>query len=186
MPRRPDEEAKAHERLRRVRRAFQDGMLDAEDWREQKAELEAEIVASTGKLDRLAEHEQALKRDAIEDAEEAVVQRLSDIRTAIAGTVTRSENVAGVQRALEQLFESFTVGPADAVTTGEHAELLAAQDAAAEGLLREGVDYLRTGQWQIVPIPRDDAFRYLGIDLEPVLRREPLQTAHNNVSENCR
>jgi site-specific DNA recombinase len=45
--------ARAEDRLTRVRRAFQDGKLDADDWREQRAELMADLEAAKAQVQRL-------------------------------------------------------------------------------------------------------------------------------------
>lgn len=47
------DQATAEARLTRVRRDYQDGRLDAEDWRDQRDELTAELEAAQAKLERL-------------------------------------------------------------------------------------------------------------------------------------
>lgn len=95
----------ANERLARVRRAFQDGKIDAEDWHEQRAELEAELAAAEGELARLVQREQEVAHDArVVDAESELVRRLAELREAVAGRITGSTDVDALRAAFTTVF----------------------------------------------------------------------------------
>jgi hypothetical protein len=51
------EQRRPEERLSRVRRDYQDGRLDADDWQEQRAELAAEHDAAKAETQRLRDQE---------------------------------------------------------------------------------------------------------------------------------
>jgi hypothetical protein len=100
--------AKAHERLERVRRAFQDGVIDPEDWADQRAQLQDELAAAQGDAARLAarEAEVAAHPAALEDVE--LLTRLAELRAAIAGDVTANpDDFAATHAALGRMFEAF-------------------------------------------------------------------------------
>jgi hypothetical protein len=56
------EAARAAERLSRVRRDYQDGRLEADDWQEQRTQLSEERSAAEGDVSRLLEQEGILRR----------------------------------------------------------------------------------------------------------------------------
>jgi hypothetical protein len=57
------EEQKAEARLARVRRDYQNGRLDADDWRDQRAQLTAELEATRTETTRHAERERDLEAE---------------------------------------------------------------------------------------------------------------------------
>ena len=102
----------AQERLARVRRDYQDGRLDPDDWSEQRADLTAELEAATAEVERLREREQAAKDQLeLKDAEAEVLHELTAIRQAVVGHVRRAEGIDAVRSALMQLFDHFVVHP---------------------------------------------------------------------------
>jgi DNA invertase Pin-like site-specific DNA recombinase len=95
----------ANERILRVRRAFQDGKLDADDWRDQRRELEAEQVAADGELAARVQREAEVARDAhVVDAESELVRRLAELREAVAGRITGSVEVDALRAAFTAVF----------------------------------------------------------------------------------
>jgi DNA invertase Pin-like site-specific DNA recombinase len=103
---------KAQERLDRVRGHFQDGKLDPDDWAEQRDELTAALDAATAKAqqmgDRLAEVEEGAD---LCDVEGDTLRALAEIRSSIAGAVTKSTDIAGAREAIMRLFSGFRLRP---------------------------------------------------------------------------
>ena len=97
------EASAAVERLQRVQRAFQDGVIEADDWADQRNGLVAEREAANAELARLqANAESVTATMANVDAENETLRRLADLRTAIAGRVneTASGDVGALRAAL--------------------------------------------------------------------------------------
>jgi site-specific DNA recombinase len=104
------EAMRAEERMRRVKRAFQDGNLDAHDWREQRRELTAERDAAERAVTNAIEHEQRVRtEDALTDAEEAALRRLAAIRDALTGVQSDPTRTDGFRATLQRLFSGFTL-----------------------------------------------------------------------------
>jgi site-specific DNA recombinase len=102
--------ARAEDRLTRVRRAFQDGKLDADDWREQRAELTAALEAARAHVQRLQAQAQAEDgRVAQMDAEDSVLRELTAIRSLVAGEVQdgRRDGLDAFRATLRRLFDRF-------------------------------------------------------------------------------
>jgi hypothetical protein len=65
----------------RVRRDYQDGRLDPDDWQEHRQELTAELEAAGAEAERLREQEAAVENWAeLSDVEQATFERLSELR----------------------------------------------------------------------------------------------------------
>ena len=80
------EVGRAQDRLSRVRRDYQDGKLDADDWREQRVELTADLEAAAAHVERLeAQRQAALDEVRQVDAESAVLRELTALRALIVG-----------------------------------------------------------------------------------------------------
>jgi hypothetical protein len=149
--------AKAEERLERVRRDYQDGRLDADDWREQHAQLKDELSAAQEDAARLAarEAEVAAEPAALEDAE--LLTRLAELRAAIAGNVTANpDDFAATHAALGRVFAAFHLRPApgaaryDAVVAVDGEEVLLDRVPQVAGYVLE-------------PEPRADAVVFSGM-----------------------
>lgn len=100
---------RAAERLTRVKRDYQDGKLDADDWREQRGQLTEEADGAIAQAQRLAKQEADIAESIRAVTEDEVVQQLADLRAAIAGHLTRSEDVAQVRAALRRLEPTWTL-----------------------------------------------------------------------------
>jgi site-specific DNA recombinase len=95
----------ANGRIARVRRAFQDGKLDADDWREQRVELEAEQAAAEGELARCVQREREVVESARAlDAEAELVRRLAELREAVAGRIVGSGDIDALRAAFTTVF----------------------------------------------------------------------------------
>lgn len=104
----------AMERIARVRRAFQDGKIDADDWRDQRLELEAEQAAAKSELARWTEREEEVARDVgMVDAGAELLVRLADLREAVAGRITGSVDVPALRAAFTAVFLSVDIVMSD-------------------------------------------------------------------------
>jgi DNA invertase Pin-like site-specific DNA recombinase len=104
------EAQKARERLDRVRRDYQDGKLDADDWSEQRLQLQGEQDAAAAQLERLRESEREEARATeLLDPESETLKRLATLRKAIAGEVQDAQDIAAVRAALAHLFDRFVL-----------------------------------------------------------------------------
>ncbi len=160
------EQRRAEERIARVRRDYQDGKLDAEDWREQREELAAELEGATAEVDRLhaQEGDVAVWADLV-DAEQVVLEHLTEIRRAVAGEITDTEAIEPVRAALASAFERFVLhrGSSPDAPKRLHAEL---------GMVGES-------GFVIEPVVREQAIEGYSESMRPQLRREPLVQAGN-------
>ena len=105
---------RARERLTRVKRDYQDGRLDPDDWREQRDELTAELDAATALVHQLdAQHQLLVAAAAQTDAESRVLVELAAIRAAIMGEARdgASAGVAAFRTALRRVFLGFELVP---------------------------------------------------------------------------
>jgi site-specific DNA recombinase len=151
------EERRSQERLSRVRRDYQDGRLDPEDWQEHRQELTAEFEAARAEAERLREQEAAVESWAeLSDVEQATFERLSEVRRVIAGE-TEGE-IDSVRVALGRIFEQFVLHRVDSASAPKrlHAELAMVGD----------------GGFVIEPVVREEAIEGYSETMRPVLRRE--------------
>jgi site-specific DNA recombinase len=151
------EERRSQERLSRVRRDYQDGRLDPEDWVEHRQELTAELEAAGAEAERLREQEAAVESWAeLSDVEQATFERLSELRRVIAGEA--KGEIDSVRAALGRIFEQFVLHRADSGSAPKrlHAELAMVGD----------------GGFVIEPVVREEAIEGYSETMRPVLRRE--------------
>jgi hypothetical protein len=82
----------SEERLIRVRRDYQDGAIEREDWAEQRPQLIEERDGARAEAERLREQEREVETwGELRDAEADTLRQLSEIRKAIAGEVQNAE-----------------------------------------------------------------------------------------------
>jgi hypothetical protein len=96
----------AEDRLARVKRDYQDGKLEAEDWTEQRAELEGERIAAKAEAEQYREQAETLARnlEAL-DADAELQRSLTEIREAVEGKIEKAEGIDALRAALAQTFE---------------------------------------------------------------------------------
>jgi DNA invertase Pin-like site-specific DNA recombinase len=156
------EAQRAEERLRRVRRDYADGKLDADDWRDFKMDLGAERNAAQAEARRLASQQADVERwGELADAEADTLQRLSEIRRLIAGEVRAADGLDGIRAALSRAFEHFVV---HREAPRVHVELIAGPRLVIE------------------PVVRERAIEGYSQNLRPILRREPLAATERDRS----
>jgi site-specific DNA recombinase len=100
------EALRADARLARVTRAFQDGIIEPDDYAAQRRDLLAERDAATAAVEQARERAVAL--ESAPDPEVATLKGLSELRAALLGGFERSPNLNAVRRLLADLFESVT------------------------------------------------------------------------------
>jgi|SRR5215218_3295345 len=174
------DEQQASERRSRVKRDYQDGKLEAEDWREQRDELTAELDAARAKRERLRQRAKEVRDDfQLRDAEEETLRQFAHLREAIVGDMRDAvaATVDGTRAALNRLFESFTLHCFE-----EGMEAVARHPRYWQPeLLLPG-----HGGLYVEPHVRPQAIKSAapqGFDGEvifPVLHREPLSVAEDN------
>ncbi len=99
------EAATADARYRRVMRAFQDGLIEAEDWADQRPTLLGERTAAEARLHRAEEHVATLDVAAPTlDAEAELFRHLSDLRAAVVDGIGKAPNVHATRTLLRRLF----------------------------------------------------------------------------------
>jgi hypothetical protein len=96
--------ATAEERLARVRRDYQDGKLDADDWSDQRAELTADLEAAEAQAQRFAEQRASLDAET-NDVSAAVLADLTALRATIMG------EAEAFRTALRRVFTGFELLP---------------------------------------------------------------------------
>jgi site-specific DNA recombinase len=97
---------KAGERIGRVERGFQDGFLEAGDYSNQRTQLRDEQEAAMAALQRAQSHLTDLESTGgLQDAEEAVLRHLADLRAAIAEGIEQAPNLNALRTLLRRLFE---------------------------------------------------------------------------------
>ena len=153
------EERRSEERLARIRRHYQDGRLEPEDYREQHAELSGELVGARAEATRLREQEEGV-HDWVgpASAEQETLERLTELRRAIAGEIQGTGSVEPVRAVLARTFERFILHRADSPGAPK----------------RLHVELAMAGGFVIEPIVSEQAITGYSESMRPVLRREPL------------
>jgi DNA invertase Pin-like site-specific DNA recombinase len=103
---------RAQDRLARVRRDYQDGNLDAADWREQRAELTDQQKAAQEQAARLEAQERDLTGVlGMRDGEEEVLRFLNEVREAILAPVRDAETMDALRAGFRRIWPGFAVYP---------------------------------------------------------------------------
>jgi DNA invertase Pin-like site-specific DNA recombinase len=96
----------AEERLSRVRRDYQDGRIEAEDWADQRDQLEAEQDAARAEAARHQQHAAALTDEVKAlDADAELQRTVIELRETIAGRIEATESIQALRVALTATFE---------------------------------------------------------------------------------
>lgn len=171
--------ARAEARLARVRRDYQDGKLDADDWREQRLELTAEIEAGQAILAEREAH-RLMASVAIEeiDAEAATLRELADLAAMIHGQAHEGSqrNLDAFRAELRRLFVSFDLKTGSGFSFDPPPKGAVVWTGEADDLLIE-----HEGQPMFVkPHPRADAITWDDPTQFPALNRSSLALSVNN------
>ena len=163
------EALRAAERLSRVVRAFQDGIIEAADYAQQRANLIDEQTAAEAAAERA--HSQA-ETPSLDDIEEETLRRLADLRAAVLSGIDHAPDLNALRTLLRQIFESITYWPAT-----HWGEALVIPGTSA-GINVGGNIY--AGQAVLIPALKREAIAgYEGDPLEtpPTVRKAPLALA---------
>jgi hypothetical protein len=96
------EAQRARERFDRVRRDYQDGKLEAEDWNEQREDLQEELSGAEAQVEAMRQREAHVAADtAHRDVEAETLRTLAALRDA--------ENLDHVRAVLQTTFERFVL-----------------------------------------------------------------------------
>ena len=165
---------RAEERLARVRRDYQDGRLDADDWHEQRIELGAELYAATAQGEALDGQRVALEAEVAQiDTEGAVLAELAAIRAMVAGDVTAGGHagIDEVRVALRRLFTQFELIDPHVSGLGK--------GGAGLPWSRESPTIDQDGRgYVLLPYVRDEALRWDAAEF-PALKRAALTLRDN-------
>jgi DNA invertase Pin-like site-specific DNA recombinase len=157
------DEHRAAERLTRVKRDYQDGRLDADDWREQRAELTAALGAARAKLSQLTDQERRVSENAHNAAQEDVQRYLNGVRAAIVGGVQDARGAEAVRAALRVLFDRFTLRPLRLVEQdGTTYAILDSPDAPRDVIEPDLIGLGPKVGYEVVPHVRADAIAGYG------------------------
>jgi len=103
----------AVERYQRVQRAFQDGIIEADDWAEQRPGLIADRDAAEAEVNRVREHARLLADAApMLDAETELLRHLADLRAAVVDGIGQAPNLDATRTVLRRLFTRIEYLPA--------------------------------------------------------------------------
>jgi site-specific DNA recombinase len=96
--------------LQRVEDDYLAGKISGDSWERLQAKLQGELEALAAQSDLLRTQEEDVSSIEAElDAEAAMLERLSEIRQAVIGTVRSADGLDAVRAAIGSLFESFTI-----------------------------------------------------------------------------
>jgi hypothetical protein len=99
--------ATAETKLARVRGHYQAGKIEADDWREQRPQLTAELEAAREAAQRAREHVQQIDQGAVPgDAEQALLDHLAALKRAVGEGVGAAPDLHALRNTLGDLFES--------------------------------------------------------------------------------
>lgn len=171
------DERQASERLARVRRDYQDGKVEADDWREQREVLVEEQRGARHKLEMMREREATIAASTVvHDAEAATLQHVADLRSIIVGDFRDAKTVEATRAKLAKLFEGFTLHRLD-------------EGGLAPVPRYWEPDLVLVGGYYVEPHIRPQAIAsaapegYEGEVMFPVLHREPLDIAGNKYAD---
>lgn len=163
------EEQAAEVRLTRVRRDYQDGRLEAEDWSEQRPELSEERDAARARVAQLRDQERHVgDAGALADAEASALRLIAEVRDAVLGFTDNPAGIDAMRAALGRLFDGFTLFPLGVAGAGYAEEV--------------GLNLGGDGHLCLLPSVRRDVQTGLDETLWPELDRVPLCAAEINES----
>jgi site-specific DNA recombinase len=167
---------RAAEAVARVRRDYTNGDLTVAEWRSLSAELNAEQEAADANFARLVAR-QAEIRAAEAAVEGAAIERLAEVRAAIAGTVANQRDLDAARAALARMFERFDIGrPGGGLerSEGERAVMRAQDKVIDRAMAAGGRTALDAGRWVIVPTARPEVVAGVDEAWRPLLHREAI------------
>jgi hypothetical protein len=102
-----------------VRRHFQDGKLDPDDWHEQREQLTEELEAANAELERMGKRvDDEARALATFSAEDALTEHLARIRAVVAGQVNDANTIEEARASIVKLFARFKLVPSRVNVSG--------------------------------------------------------------------
>ena len=167
-----DERSRAQAAVDRVKRDYKAGDLPASDYAELREETAEELQAAQNEADRLRLSLEEIEADEeLADAERETLERLVEIRRAIAGEVKDAEGIEAVRAALVRLFDRFIIHPAGNVRIGRQSR----DEPIPDGPNVRPV--LDVDGYVIEVWIREQMLEGYGEAIRPILKREPLSSA---------
>jgi DNA invertase Pin-like site-specific DNA recombinase len=109
VTKRESERSASDAALTRVKRHYQEGRLEPEDWAEQRSQLTAEVDAATAALERAQAHAEALEAAPVVDAEAQLLTHLATLKRAVTDGVTAAPDLPALRNILYDVFESIVL-----------------------------------------------------------------------------
>jgi site-specific DNA recombinase len=104
------EASEAAEAVGRVKRDYTTGAITAAEWRELRADLDAELAGAQEAVEQARSRvEQISEAGTATDAEEALLAQLADLKALVSGTVGQARDVESLRTVIRQLFASVTL-----------------------------------------------------------------------------
>jgi DNA invertase Pin-like site-specific DNA recombinase len=104
--------ARAEAALAKVQRGWREGVLDDDDYRQQRVEVMEERDAAAAALKRAQEHVKRIEdADGLQDAEEALLRRLASLRDQIVGGIDKAPDLPALRSIVGQLFSAIELCP---------------------------------------------------------------------------
>jgi len=97
----------ADARLSKIKRGWQEDVLTDDEYRSQRAEVEDELAAAEGALQRASAHVESVEAaGGLSDVETAVLERMGQIRAMVVDGVGRAPDLPALRNLIRRLFES--------------------------------------------------------------------------------
>jgi site-specific DNA recombinase len=184
------DEMRAEARMMRVQEDYQDGRVDADDWRVQRRGLIADREAAGVRVAEWGKRELAIEQDhEAFDVEGTALRRLAALRRAMVERVATAADLGALRAALTQLFDGFTLHSED--LQARHSIVLDRDTYGWQSdlFVRDG----RASIWYLEPHvraiavvgfdPPADLAGYAPPEAFPVLSRVPLRLEEHNAHE---
>jgi hypothetical protein len=101
-----NEAGRAESRLARVQRGWQDGVLDDDDYRQQRDQVRDELDAAQAALRRAEDHLTALIEQPDVDAEQVLLSHLAALKRAVSDTGQAAADLDTLRGVIGQMFQS--------------------------------------------------------------------------------
>jgi site-specific DNA recombinase len=166
----------AQSRIAKVVRGWQDEILDDDEYRRQRCELDAELEGAEAAVEqaerRLAQIEAT---GTTTDAEEALLRHLADLKMLVSGNIDRAPDLESLRTVIRQLFERVTLVRWSWDTADEiQAAGVDVRSVRKNGQMAEIANQLAdplasSGELFLIPLPRAGVVDWS--DANPTIRR---------------
>jgi site-specific DNA recombinase len=170
----------AEEVLKRVQGHYREGRIEPDDWAEQRPEITEDLQMAKAETKQRRKALQEVESDeAVSDAEQDTLERLAEIRRAIAGEIEDAEGVEAVRAALTRLFDRFILHPREGAVYGRRKP----EDPPPEG--PKQVPIVEVDEYSIELWIKEQVLEDWGL-FKPVLTREALSLNNPRKGSPCR